>query len=119
MSTVIELPKVSADQLSQIETEKLFFRVHLGFRKPDGKISIEADCNVYIHLGNIFDKKPEEISKSVCDLVYKNGDGFMQEYLTLEDASTAVAQASLFANITKCSCFLRQEAHFYIKEVKK
>lgn len=119
MPTISEVPTMSVNQLPEKEVGKVFFQVFLGFKKPDGKISIEADCNVYIHLGNIFGKSPEEIRQNIFAFVYKNGDGFMQEYMTLDDASCATARASLFANRTKCTCFLRQEAHFQIKEVEK
>jgi dihydrofolate reductase len=100
-------------------SQKSFYRVYLRFRKPEGGVSVFGGCNVYQSLGNIFNKLPEEIYLSVCKLVYENGDGFMQEYLTAEDASKAVAEASLFAHVARCVCFLKQSASFYIEECKK
>ena len=117
MLDTIERPRATTDK--KVAEGRQFFKVFLGFRKPDGMVSVSSSCNIYERLGEIFQKPPEEIFRSVGKLVYENGDGFMQEYLSLEDASLAVAKASLFANIAMCVCFLKQEAYFYIRETKE
>ena len=120
MATVLEKTISSAKTVP----EKLYYKVFLAFRKPDGGISIfigdgSNDCGVYAALAKIFQKHPREIYEAISKLAYEGGDGFMQEYLSLDEAATAVSQATLFANMSLCFCFKRQEAHFYMKEVKK
>lgn len=119
MTTILEEPEVSVDQSPEKKTKKLFYQVFLGFRQPLGLISFGGTCNVNEYLGRIFNKDPQEICGSIFWLMFQGGDGFMQEYLSLNDASYAVAQASLFANISMCRCFLIQEAYFYIKEFER
>jgi hypothetical protein len=124
MTVVVEDGEVMAENFKKMETEKIFFQVFLGFKNPNGGITMFSegstiDCGVYDRLGEIFHKPPRVIYESICNLVYKKGEAFMQEYLTLESASGAVAKASLFANTAKCTCFLIQQAFFEIKEVKK
>lgn len=120
MSSVIEKPQ----HLSITSTEKLFFRVFLEFRKPCGGVSFfhddgESGCGVYSALAKIFQRPPREIYDAICDLAFNKGTGFMQEYLSLDDASGAMTKAILFADTAGCVCFLRQQARFYIKEEKK
>lgn len=116
MVFTLEDSVTSVDQLSEKKTKKVFFRVYVGFRKPCGLISFGGSCNVNEYLGRIFNKSPQEICQSIFGLMFQGGEGFMQEYISLDDASYAVTQASLFANISQCTCFLVQEAYFYIKE---
>jgi hypothetical protein len=115
MPAVIEKPEASADQA----TQKHFFRIFLEFRKPDGSASLfygdgTSGCGVYAALAKIFDRSPKEIYDTLCDLAYEKGNGFMQEYLSLEDASAALTKAILFSDTVDCVCFLKQEARFYI-----
>lgn len=119
MTIVLEGSKISVGESSERKAEKIFFQVFLGFRKPMGMISFGGSCSVNEHLGKIFNKDPQEICQSIFGLMFQGGNGFMQEYFSLDDASHAVTQAALFANITMCLCFLKQEAYFYIKESKK
>jgi len=53
------------------------------------------------------------------DLAFSKETGFMQEYISLEDASSALTNAILFSATARCVCFLKQEAHFYMNEEKK
>ncbi len=93
MLTVIEKPQ----QVPSTITEKLFFQVFLEFRKPDGSVSLfygdgESGCGVYAALAEIFQRPPREIYQTMCDLAFGEGTGFMQEYLSLDDASGAVVR---------------------------
>jgi len=116
---VLDNPLVSTDK--KVDEKKQFFRVYLGFRKPDGSVSMfwgdgTSGCGVYAALAKIFQKSPKEIYDVMCGLSFRKGDGFMQEYLSLEDASGAMTKATLFADTAGCICFMKQGAHFYIKE---
>lgn len=120
MVLVQDRPETTAE----VVPENFFFQVFLGFRKPDGAVSLffgdgTSGCGVYAALAEIFQRPPREIYNAMCDLVFEKGNGFMQEYLTIEDASQAVASASLFAHRSNCFCFRKQEGFFYIKETKK
>lgn len=124
MTLTLEVPKIEIDQSPKKKTENLFFRVFLGFRKPSGYVSLFYEgymggCGVYNQLGLIFSRRPSEIYESMSKLTEGESEVFMQEYLSLEEASEVTAKASLFANIAMCTCFLEQEAFFKIKEVKK
>ncbi len=105
-------------------SEKFFHQVFLGFRKPDGSVSLffgdgTSGCGVYAALAEIFQRAPREIYDIICGLAFEEGSGLMQEYLSLEEASDAVGKASLFAHVSQCLCFRKQEAYFYIKGVRK
>ena len=101
-----------------VTPEKLFFQIFLSFKKPNQTMS--ADCDIFHKLAQIFNRNPRDIYESLCDLAWGGKqEVFMQEYLTMEDASMAVAQASLFAHTSGCTCYLKQEGNFKIKEVKK
>lgn len=120
MSMVIGKP----EKLVELTPEKHFFQVFLAFRKPNGYLSAFFDgsntgCGVNQALGLIFNRSAREIYMILFDLVKGIGDGFMREYLSLEEASAAVAKASLLAHTVKCDCFLKQEAYFHIKETTK
>ncbi len=104
--------------------EKLFFQVFLGFKKPRGIATVFVGdgtdgCGVYAILAEIFQRSAWEISQVMAELAWNGGDGFMQEYLSLGDASQAVGKASLFAHRTGCVCFRLQQAYFHIKETRK
>lgn len=123
MTSVVEKVAHSQDELHEPKAEERLYRVFIGFRKPRGFISIffegnYAGCGVYESLGKVFKRPPQEIYESIFRLLSQGGNGFMQEYLSLDDASFAVAQASLFANTSECTCFLEQQAYFYITETK-
>lgn len=120
MSTVINESRTSTGDA----TQKHFFQVFLEFRKPDGLVSLfygdgTSGCGVYAALAKIFERSPAEIYDILCALAFERGDGFMQEYLTLDEASTALTKAILFSDTVGCVCFLKQEARFYIKDEKK
>lgn len=109
---------------TSVAPENFFFQVFLGFRKPDGSVSLFAEgvsngCEIYAKLAKIFARKPRDIYESMRHLADGKGDAFMQEYLTVERASQAVANASLFAHTSMCYCFCKQEGFFYITEIKK
>lgn len=121
MIVTLEAPQVSLGKNSDTTTEKCFFQVFLEFRKPDGSVSIffgdgTSGCGVYAALAKIFERKSHEIYEVMSALAFEGGDGFMQEYLSLEEASGAMARAILFADTCGCVCFLKQGARFYIKE---
>ena len=121
MSVVMEKPQ----KLVETVSEKLFFQVFLAFKKPGGHVSVffESDlggCGIYHKLAEIFSREPGEIYKCMCELAFGGkSEVFMQEYVSLAEASEATARASLFANSSGCICFLKQGAFFQIKEVKK
>ena len=122
MSAVIEKPEVLSTTASK--SDKLFFHVLLDYRKPARKFSLYEEgakdsCGLYTALAIIFNRTPEEIYKSISDLAFKGIPAFMQEYLTREDASTALGQATMFLFTTHCICFREQEGYFYIEEIKK
>lgn len=119
MSTAIEEVVSSTEE----KPESIIFQVFIGFRKPDGGITLLVgdgtnDCGVYAALAKIFNRTPWEIFSAISAHVQQSGSGLMQEYTKKDDAAMAVTQASLFANQARCVCFLRQEAYFYIKETK-
>lgn len=111
----IEDTATKTSTVSDAVVEKNSYKVFIGFKKPGGGISIFSACGVYTYLGSIFHRHPEEIYKSISNLAFGDGGGFMQEYLTLDEATKAVTQASLFAYIMQCVCFRKKEAYFYIK----
>jgi hypothetical protein len=113
--TEIEDITIKTSASNDVVVEKNSYKVFIGFKKPGGGISIFSACGVYTYLGSIFHRHPEEIYKSISDLAFGDGDGFMQEYLLLDEATKAVTQASLFANIMQCVCFRKKESYFYIK----
>ncbi len=104
-----------------VAPKKDVFKVFLSFNKPDGTISAfigdgTLDCGVYAALGKIFNRSALEISRAIAELVFKNGSGFMQQYDSMDAATYATAQASLFSHKAKCFCFLKQEARFRIEK---
>ena len=118
------LVKEKPNESTATVPEKLFFQVFLGFKKPDGSVSMFVEgvangCDIYHKLALIFNRLPREIYEKMSDLADSGQDAFMQEYLALEDASHAVARASLFAHTSGCVCFLKQQGFFFIKETKK
>jgi hypothetical protein len=115
MGIVLEEPKVIKGK----KTEKVFFQVFVNFREPKGIISLDNSCGIYARLGKIFDKKPEEICDILCQFVHKQGSGFIQEYLSMKEASDALANATTVAVSTSCLCFFEQKAYFYIKESRR
>lgn len=121
MSLVLEKPQ----SLVKTVPEKLFFQVFLGFKKPDGYVSLFIEsmptgCGIYHKLAEIFKREPGEIYKCMSELAFGGkSEVFMQEYVSLAEASEATARGSLFANTSCCICFLKQEAFFQIKELKK
>lgn len=117
MSKVIEMPTTT----SITESAKCFHQVFLTFRQPDGSVSLfygdgDSGCGIYKALGEIFERTPREIYDVMYELAFKGGDGFMQEYLSLEAASNAVGKASMFAHVSQCFCFRKQGANFFIRE---
>ncbi len=122
MTSIAETIAPSQSEIGKPETEKRLFKVFIGFKKPKGMLSIFFEggpgCGVYQSLGEIFRRPPREVYENVEALVWRSGNGFMQEYLSLDDASFAVARASLFADTSRCTCFLLQKAYFYIRETK-
>ena len=126
MNQVLDKPKTEIGVALEIKTEKLFFQVFLEFKNPKGITSLfmgdlgfgDIGCGIYTYLSRIFKRSPRDMYESVLR-VCEGGSIFMQKYLSLEDASEAVARASLFAHVVQCTCFIDQGGFFFIKEVKK
>lgn len=103
------------------DLKERFYDVFLAFREPDGSISFfygdgTSDCGVYAALATIFERTPKEVCEILVGVASGNA-GFMQRYLSQDEASGAIAKASLFAHVSRCHCFFKQGAYFYMKEV--